>query len=437
MLVEFSIGNYRSFYKPMTLSMQATPLHDYEEIDRENVFTEGKLTLLRSAAIYGPNASGKSNLVRGMMYLRDLVLNSATKLQAGEPTGVERFALNIAGRQEPASFQIVFIVDGVRYRYGFELDEARVQSEWLYRTAQRETRLYVREGQDYDISTPFKKEAASLQRQTRENALFLSVLAQFNSPTAIGLLDWFRTKFGGISGLNDEAYRGYTLHRFETEEAFRGRVRELMQLADVGIADIAVQKLAFDNPALPEGVRGVLKTIGLGEGEGARAQLETYHPVYEGESAVGQERFDMEQESEGTQKFFFLLGPLYDSLENGKTLVIDELEARLHPLLSRQLVRLFNSTQTNPHNAQLIFATHDAGMLGEYVLRRDQVWFAEKNRFGATELYSLAEMKERNDASFEKNYLAGRYGATPYLSGMRALMERQMHYGAKTETKRT
>ncbi|MBU1661812.1 MAG: ATP-binding protein, partial [Chloroflexi bacterium] len=151
---------------------------------------------------------------------------------------------------------------------------------------------------------------------------------------------------------------------------------------------------------------------------------------------IGQAPFELGEESEGTQKFFYLLGPLLDALENGNILMIDELEARLHPKLTRELVRMFNSPQTNPHNAQLIFATHDAGLLGEYLLRRDQIWFTEKNRYGATELYSLAEMKERNDASFEKNYLLGRYGAIPYISGLRAFLEQELQYGENTETER-
>ncbi len=438
MLIEFTVGNYRSFSAPMMLTMQATPLRDNEEIDRQNIFVAGKLSLLRSAAIYGANASGKSNLVHAMMFMREFVLNSVTKLQSGEPTGAERFALNTAAREEPASFQIVFLIDGIRYRYGYELDEERVLGEWLYRTVKKETRLFVREGKNFDISTPFKKEAGSLQRQTRENSLFLSVLAQFNSPIAIALLDWFRNKFHGISGLNDQAYGGYTLHRFETEENFRQRVREMMRMADVGITDLSIKKIPFDNAEMPEEVRDIFKKIAQREGKTESqisvTKLETIHPIYEGEQQVDTANFELsDQESEGTQKLFFLLGPLFDTLENGNVLFIDELEARLHPLLTREIVRLFNSLQTNPHNAQLIFATHDAGLLGECLLRRDQIWFTEKNRYGATELYSLAEMKERNDASFDKNYLAGRYGATPYLGGLRALMEQQTQYGETIE----
>ena len=437
-LIEFTTGNYRSFYAPMTLSMQATRLHDHKSIDEQNIFQVGKLSLLRSAAIYGANGSGKSNLVRAMMFMRNFVLDSATKLQAGEPIDVQRFALNAAARKEPASFQIVFWLNGTRYRYGFEIDEKRVRAEWLYRTLKREARLFVREGNDFNISGLLKKEALDLESRTRENALFLSVLAQFNNPTAINILGWFRTKFRGISGLNDKTYGVYTLHRFEADETFRQRVRELMRLADVGITDLSITKLPFNYADMPEELRDKLSQIAQKEdkivNEFSLASVETRHTIFKGEEQTGQESFDLGDESEGTQKFFYLLGPLLDTLENGSVLMIDELDARLHPALTRELVHMFNSPQTNPHNAQLIFATHDAGLLGEHLLRRDQIWFTEKNRYGATELYSLAEMKERNDASFENNYLLGRYGAIPYIGGLRTFLEQEMQYGENTET---
>lgn len=435
MLTEFMVGNYRSFREPVTLSMLATPLRDDPELDARNIFQEGKLSLLRSAAIYGANASGKSNLVRALMTMRRLVLNSATKIQAGEKLPIERFRLDVSMRQKPAHFQIVFLLNGKRYRYGFEADEERVHSEWLYHAAQRETRLFVREGQVFDVSTSFKREApASVQEKTRSNALFLSVLAQFNGDIATKILDWFRLQLRAISGLDDEAYAGYTLERLATEENFRQRAREVIRLADTGILDLSVKALPPDHPDLPDKVRDMLKAIAKRENkpesEFTIQNIEVQHPLFDGEQQIGQAILDIEEESEGTQKFLALLGPMFDILENGWTIFIDELEARLHPLLTREIARLFNAPETNPHNAQLIFATHDAGLLGECLLRRDQVWFTQKNRYGATELYSLAEMKERKDASYLKNYLAGRYGGIPLLGGLRPYIEQELEHGA-------
>ena len=166
-------------------------------------------------------------------------------------------------------------------------------------------------------------------------------------------------------------------------------------------------------------------------------QIVTQHPVFDAEhNLVGQEAFSMEeQESAGTRKIFNLSGPLWDTLEQGKVLIIDEIEARLHPLLTLELMRLFNSPQTNPNNAQLIFATHDTGLLGPSLLRRDQIWFTEKDRYGATNLYSLAELQVRNDAAVDKQYIAGRYGAIPFIGGLRFLFEELVH-DAEAETQR-
>jgi AAA15 family ATPase/GTPase len=429
MIIEFTTGNYRSFYEPVTLSLEATRLSDHPE----NVFQSGRYSLLRSAAIFGANASGKSNLIQAMMFMRQFVLDSAKERQSGEPIDITRYALNIAAREEPASFQIVFLWDGKRYRYGFEVNEHRVLAEWLYQTEKREAKVFVRENQNFDSVQWFRKETANLEKHTRDNALFLSTVAQFNAPTAVSLMRWFREQFHGISGLNDKTFGGFTLHRFETDDKFRSRVRTLIQLADVGISDISVDTISLNDSDMPDDLRKLLQEIAQKEGKDkddlAFKRVKAFHPVFRDAQQIGVEAFDLEEESKGTQKFFFLLGPLLDTLTNGYVLTIDELEARLHPLLTRAIVRLFNAPETNPHNAQLIFVTHDAGLLADNILRRDQVWFTEKDRYGATELYSLAEMKERNDASFGKNYLLGRYGAIPYIGNFQAFVEQEMQNG--------
>ncbi|PWH13343.1 MAG: abortive infection protein [Anaerolineae bacterium] len=430
MLIEFSVGNYRSFHKPVVLSLLATRLRSLDkEIDSRNVFRVGKIKLLRSAAIYGANASGKSNLIQAILFMRRFVLGSSTKLQAGEPTGVQRFLLNTQAQHQPAYFQIIFFLDEVRYRYGFELDEQCVRSEWLYQTKQRETRLFVRETDRFEVTTSFRKSTHLLEKYVRSNALFLSVLAQFNHPLAIELVDWFRNRLRGISGIMDDTYAGFTLQQFETDETVALRIRNLIRFADLGILDLGVRTLSLDDLEDSNPLRKIILKIKNGEpstSEVSIKSVETIHQRFDGKIPAGQVKFDLsEHESEGTKKFFYLLGPILDSLDKGNVLVVDEFEARLHPVLSREMIRLFNSPTTNPKNAQLIFTTHDASLLGEGMLRRDQIWFTEKNRYGETELYSLAEMKERNDASFEKNYIHGRYGAIPLIGGMQAVFEQR------------
>ena len=442
MFIEFTVGNYRSFFAPMTLSLEATTLQSAEKtLDEQNVFQSGDLRLLRSAAIYGANASGKSNLIRAMAFMRKFVLQSAKESQAGEPTGIERFRLNTAARQEPALFQIIFIMEGRQYRYGFEIDEQRVRSEWLYHKTQRETRLFLREGQQFELSGPFVKEGKGIETRTRDNALFLSVVAQFNGPIAANILKWFRTGFNVISGLEDVGYLHFTLQRFETDETFRQRVLDFIRLADVGITDVTLETRLLAEMPMPDEIREFIQRLAKTEKSNENGpfikQIVTQHPVFDAEHhLVGQEAFSMEeQESAGTQKIFNLSGPLWDTLEQGKVLIIDEIEARLHPLLTLELMRLFNSPQTNPNNAQLIFATHDTGLLGSSLLRRDQIWFTEKDSYGATNLYSLAELQVRNDAAFDKQYIAGHYGAIPCIGGLRSLFE-GLAPAAEAETQR-
>ncbi len=430
MLIEFSVGNYRSFNRPVVLSMQAAKLRSRDErLNKNNTFQVDGLRLLRSSAIYGANASGKSNLIKAMGWMSRFILHSSKESQVGEPTGIEPFRLTTTGPRTPSYFQIIFQLNNKRYRYGFEIDKEVVRSEWLYHKKQRETRLFIREGNTYDISTVFR-EGRGLEDRTRPNALFLSVVAQFNGELSIELLNWFRTGFNIISGLEDTAYRGFTTRRFQEDKAFRQQVIAFVREADLGISDIQIDTRPIRESGMPEELRDIVEEMmskvakpDLKEsniGELLISRVNTVHKVYDHErTRVGTEVFDMEdEESEGTYKLFYLTGPLLDTLEKGKVLVIDEMEARLHPIITRAIIQLFNSRKSNPQNAQLIFATHDTTLLNHRFFRRDQIWFTEKDRYGATDLYSLSELKVRNDASFEKDYINGKYGAIPFIGGL-------------------
>lgn len=437
MLIEFSVGNFRSFKEEVTLSLLAANLRAADPtLDASNLVETHGLRLLRSAALYGANASGKSNLIQALNFMRSFVLRSSKESQAGEPIPVDPFRLSTVTRDAPSYFQIIFTLNDKRYRYGFELDGQRVHAEWLYHTAQRESRVFIREEDAYDISGVFK-EGQGLQTRTRDNALFLSVVAQWNGPLAQALLNWFRTGLNVISGLEDVAYSGFTMNRFETDADFRERVVSFVSEADVGIADINIDSQSLRDSVMPAGLQSaveqffeqltaVSKTGGREPGDILVRRVTTRRQMFDQDNQPVNELavFAMqEQESHGTQKIFNLSGPLMDTLEQGKVLVIDEMEARLHPTLTRAIISLFNSPQTNPRHAQLIFATHDTGLLSNRIFRRDQIWFIEKDRYGASTLYSLAELQVRNDASFEKDYIIGKYGAIPFVGGLRGLFE--------------
>lgn len=425
MLIEFSVGNYRSFKDQATFSMVAANLVSKDKkLDENNIFTiDDELTLLKSAAIYGANASGKSNLAKALGFMRWFMINSSKETQSTEKIGVERFKLSTESGAKPTFFEIVFLMDQKKYRYGFEATRDEVVSEWLFYVPKlRETKLFERKIDSFSVSKTYK--ADGLQQKTRRNALFLSVSAQFNVEIAESILAWLTDKVKVVSGLDDTGYRGYTVSCLMGNEN-KDEILQLVKKLDLGFSDIKVEESEITADLLPSDLPDEIKSFILKDGRGKVASVQTMHrKLDEKGNSVSTELFDLDdQESEGTQKVFALAGPLVDTLKEGKTLIIDEFDARIHPLISRAIVELFNSNETNPNNAQLIFMTHDTNLLSNRLFRRDQIWFAEKTRYGATDLYSLAEYKVRNDASFESDYIKGKYGAIPYIGNLNNLID--------------
>jgi AAA15 family ATPase/GTPase len=428
MLIEFTVGNYLSFKEPVTLSMEAAKaVREYQE---DNVIQTPRYQLLRSAVIYGANASGKSNLIKAMRFMSWFVINSSRETQAEDRIGVTPFRLNVESREQTSLFEIVFLINDVKYRYGFEAEQQRIHAEWLYKAEKaKEKELFLRDSNGIKIAAAFP-EGKLLENKTRDNALFLSVAAQFNGVISQNILTWFRYRFKQISGLDDQEYQTQSILMLFGKEHHQDLIN-MLNHADIGVNDIHAQSRAFtvsERRQLYSDIPGHLKP--WIENYGQKLDLKSEHNVLdEHQNIVEKTLFDFSDESEGTKKFFYLTGPVIDALGKGTTLVIDELDARLHPLLSRAVVKLFNSKATNPNNAQLIFATHDANLLSANIFRRDQIWFTEKRPDQSSDLYSLVEFrmsnnkKVRSDASFQKDYINGRYGAIPYLGDFRQLFE--------------
>lgn len=416
MLIEFTIENYRSLRDEVTLSLVASRLTARNKrVDEATVFSpQENLRLLKSAVIYGPNASGKSNVMLAFRFMRRFVLGSSRETQAGDQIATDGFRLRSDKAGSASKFEVVFLHDGRRYRYGFEVDRVRVAAEWLFHTpSTKEARLFAREGDAIEVARSFK-EGRGLETKTRPNALFLSVVAQFNGEIAEKVLDWFRNAII-ISGVHDFAYLQKTAETC-ADEAWLPLITDFVRGLDTGVTAIQVRKASLAErlpPQMPQALREALVTAAQEQYDVSFAH-EAFTP--DGEPA-GLEVFDLHtNESDGTQKLFALSGPMLDALRNGRVLMVDELDARLHPSLTRALVETFNSREKNPRNAQLIFTTHDTHLLSAEVFRRDQIWFTEKDSHGGTDLFSLAEYKVRNDASFERDYLSGRYGAVPFIS---------------------
>lgn len=419
MLIEFNVGNFLSFKDKITFSMVASPVREH----LNHVFDVKKgLKLLKCATVYGANASGKSNLFRAISFMSDFVQNSSKDSQAEEKINVDNFKLSTETDNQPSSFEISFMQNKIQYRYGFKVNPQKVVSEWLYYTPKnQEIKLFERDENVFEITDHFV-EGKDLDKKTRNNALFLSVVAQFNGDKSINILKWFN-KLNTISGLNDK-YKDETADLLEEilkDGMLKQVFLDLMKLADVGIEEININKQEVDMNKLPKKIQKAFLEYKEKLGKDVLfydlKTVKTLHKKFDSNNKpISLEEFEMyKHESHGTQKLFSLLGPILDALQSGKILIIDEFDSRLHTLLTSFIMKLFNSNEINPYNAQLVTSTHDTNLLSNRFFRRDQIWFVEKDRYGSTDLYSLLEYKVRSDASFEKDYLLGKYGAIPYI----------------------
>lgn len=426
MLIEFTVANFLSFKEKKSMNLQATTIKDHP--DSPPIITE-RYKLLKGAIIYGANASGKSNFVKAMSTMRRLVLKSFEKSSTQE-LDITPFLLHTGYDSKPSLFEVLFIVNDIRYRYGFEVDNASVRGEWLFEAKKNtEKPLFIRENDGIQVF-PIFKEGKDLEEKTRDNTLFLAVVDQFNGTIAKTIMQWFNN-FITISGLSHEGYKAVTFKMLENDNT-KPVLQSFYNQLDLGFDDIKIVKKTFDPNELPKDLPEALIKQMVTDLEGKTLiGVKTLHKKFNDNNEVEKfEEFDMRsQESSGTNKIFNISGPIFDVLSDGGVLIIDELDASLHPLLTLAVSKLFNSQEYNPKNAQLIFSTHDTNLLCYGNYRRDQVFFVEKDEFGASDLYSLVEYNEdgkkiRKDRSFEKDYIQGRYGAIPYIGNIKTLLNK-------------
>lgn len=414
MLVEFRVKNFRSLRDEQVLSLVAST--DKTLLDTHALSTGLRAAphLLKSAVVYGANASGKSNLIKALQYMRGVVLESAAVIQPGQTYSVQPFRLDVGSASQPTEFEVTFILNGVRYQYGFAMTSQRIVSEQLlvYKAfkPQRwfERRFDAESGKDVYEFGPSLKGAKSLwEGATRSNALFLSMAVQLNSDALRPVFDWFANRlviFNEQSPLSPQFSVQMLKH-----EAKRKAICDFLRAADISIAEIDVAT----KQAMVHNFHFDLAT-GKREEEASEQAIDEvrFHHVTEQGEAV----FDLMDESSGTRNLLFLTGPILDILNKGLTLVVDELDTSLHTLLVQALVRLFHQVEVNTGGAQLIFTTHDTSLLDAYGLfRRDQIWFVEKGPDQSSSLYPLLDFSPRKNEAFERGYLQGRYGALPFL----------------------
>lgn len=419
MLIEFSVTNYRSILERQTLNMTASSY--FKELEVHNTFTpvtdDSVPRLLRSTVLYGPNASGKSTLIQALKFMELQILNSQKESQIGDEIDVTPFKLTAASRVADSEFEISFVEEDVRYEYGFRCNRERFTEEWLFAYPQGRPQKWFhrvfdpQEAKDvYKFSTFF---LGGRQRQiwashTRSNALFFSTAIQFNNAQLKPAFAWFKYRLLVVNHLHGLSSR-YTLGRCLKEEN-RRRVVEFMNSADLSIADIQLKESLFSVDSLPKNMPSSMRDEILKELDGKK----NITPRFFHRDTVTQEliEFDEDEESDGTLALFAFAGPWLDVIEHERVLVVDELDTSLHPMLVHHLVKKLLHEGTK---AQLIFTTHDTTLLSQKLLRRDQVWFVEKDAQRATRLYPLSDFSPRDNEAVERGYLNGRYGGIPFL----------------------
>ena len=418
MLIEFRVKNFRCLRDEQVLSLVASA--DKSQRDTHTLATGIKAApaLLRSAVVYGANASGKSNFIKALQFMRGVVMESATVIQPGQTFDrLQPFRLNADFAGQPTEFEVTFILDGVRYQYGFAMTSQRIVGEHLlvYKAfkPQRwfERHFDAKTGKDvYEFGAGLKGSKNVWEGATRPNALFLSMAVQLNSEALRPVFDWFAHHlviFNEVSPLAPQ----YSLQMLKQDKQ-RKAICDFLKAADISIADIDVvtrkapgQIFQFDSSTGKTEVRNE---------EIEQSELKFHHVTKKGKAV-----FDLVDESSGTRTLLFLTGPVLDMLSKGVTLLVDELDTSLHTHLVQALVRLFHRPEVNTGGAQLIFTTHDTALLDAYGLfRRDQVWFVEKKKDQSSELFGLTDFSPRKNEALERGYLQGRYGAVPVLSGL-------------------
>jgi AAA15 family ATPase/GTPase len=399
-LLSFRTANVLSIREEQRLSLVATELND-GSARPTRIKENGKtVSVIPVIGIYGPNASGKTNILAAMRMMQAAVLSSVEWFSKPDPVRRIPFKLDPDAASEPSFFEADIEIDGTRYTYGFELDDKRVRGEWLHAYPRGRRQVWFDRRDDGEITFPgegLRGEKLDLAKRTRRDSLYLTVAAEFNQEQLLPVFEWFRDNLWLISPeWPDRGQRqNYTKDRVLRDPEFRERVTRLLAVADMGITGVQV---------VP----------------GTADQVQFTHRAGEREIAL-----DFESESLGTRTWFAMVGALLEAFgrDRGLTILVDELDASLHPTMCAEAVQMFDDPGANPRGAQMIFTTHDVTLLrtligGGRVLDRDAIWLTEKTADGATDLYPLNNFDPppRKDDNIFRKYLLGTYGGTPRVS---------------------
>lgn len=424
-LIEFWARNVRSYRDEVVLSMEATRVANRDVVRTVRTAAAAPERILPVAGVFGANASGKSAILKALWDMKVLVLSSFRRGGHGADTTRVPFLLDADCREQSSAYGVELVLDGIRWRYGFELDDHRVTSEFaVYYPKGREAVAFERDNGALSFGRAFRGVERAIRPLLRDNALLLSTLGAVDLNPATPLFGWFEDNLMLADSETRDVRSGFTA-RAAKAEAYRSRVLDLLRAADLGVVDAEVVRA---DAATVERVREAYRLLrGLPtddapadewSAEDALIDQKVEQVVLAHRTRDGAIRLSPKDESTGTQVWVGLLMPILAALEHGHVLLIDELDGSLHPLLVERIVEMFQSPRTNRRCAQLIFNAHDINLLGlpqPVELGRDQIWLAEKAEDGGTGIRSVAEYKARRDESIARRYLRGRYGGVPRL----------------------
>ena len=388
MLLQFSVTNHRSIKETAVISMKAAADKTMKEI---LISPDGKKELVPVMAIYGANAAGKSNVIHALLLMREMICGSYAKPLKGDNLPYEPFAF-VDEEMEPTRFEIFYYNEGIKYAYGFSFDRDKIINEYLYHWPNgREALVFSREGEKYEFRENIQ-EQMTLSGRTSENRLYLTSSNEWNCFQTEKAYLWFQKNLRGVvaTGTSNEI----TIDAIRKGGEEKQRILKEMMLADLGICNVLLS------------------------GTKEKPIVSTVHRLTDDNGNQKQYTLQLGQESVGTQRFFSKIGLWMDAMSAGAVLVVDEIEASMHPLLTRHLIEMIQDQTVNQNHAQLIFTTHDTGLLDLKLLRRDQIWFAEKDEKSMqTDIYALTEFSPRKEENIARGYLQGRYGAIPFIGG--------------------
>ncbi len=413
MLVQFRFNNYKCFKDEIVFNVVAS---NYYREKMENLIQVPQYALLRTAAVYGANASGKTKLFQAFNFMREVVLTSADTQSNNWQKSYAPFLLDTYSADQPSVFEVVFLMNDIQYRYGFELNGERIIAEWLFRKRSKEIKVLEFDGGPsvyYNEKYINRKIINNLEdaKMFRANSLIISSLSLWNDALSLNILNWFRRNNIISASLNTMAPRILTALELPKMKA---KMIEFLRSADLGIFDVTPNEISIED--LPNEIKRMLPEDAINGP--IVSGISISHKRYDKQHLpAGYVKLSLEKdESYGTYRFLSLAGPIINALETGSVLWIDEIDNGLHYDLVRALVSLFQDEKINVHNAQLIINTHNISLIDDADLfRRDQIFIVKKNRYGEANLIPVSDFSLRESAKVGKLYREGRFGGVPYL----------------------